>query len=334
MTAGKTTVTRASFPKDALILAPMAELTHAAFRQLANDYGGWDFFFTEMISVAALMNASPYENYYLDFSPRPEKTVIQLVGNQEDRFLQALEKLKPFPVAGYDINMGCSAPPIRKRGWGVELMKDLEGTLRLIETLRSRLPEQTLSVKMRLGEKEDPEGLLDFCQRLTRAGVDFITLNPRIRKDGRNRPGRWEHVALLARELSIPVLGSGDIHNFSTYSYRVDLASPAGVMLGRGAVVRPWLAALLKGCRENPDFSMEVDLLEGARRFLELLVIHQPREFWLSRARRFFFYYTENMQFGHTLRYAIQNAPDLSTMEILIDQYFKDHPEERLQVRR
>jgi hypothetical protein len=63
-------------------------------------------------------------------------------------------------------------------------------------------------------------------------------------------------------------------------------------------------------------------------------VIHQPREFWLSRARRFFFYYTENMQFGHTLRYAIQNAPDLSTMEILIDQYFKDHPEERLQVRR
>jgi len=318
--------------KPALVMAPMAEITHAAFRHLAAEYGGWDLYYTEMLSAAALMNASLFEKHYLDFTPDPEKTIVQLVGNQEERFLQSLDKLKDYPVLGFDINMGCSAPPIRKKGWGVELMRDLEGTAGLIGKLRKALPDKSLSVKLRLGEKEDPEKLLAFCQAMADAGVDYLTLNPKIRKDGRNRPGRWEHVGMLSRELSIPILGSGDVVSYESYAYRMKVAAPAGVMLGRGAVAKPWLAAFIKGRRDEPDFKLDLDLATCANRFIELLKTHQPQEFWLSRSRRFFFYFTENFKFNHKLRYAIQNAPDLVTVETLMSDYFKGHPEERFQV--
>ncbi len=311
-----------------LALAPMAEITHSAFRRLVEGFGGCDLYFTEMLSAAALMNASPYESSYLDFSPVPEKTIVQLAGCDPDRFFSAAEKLISLPFAGFDINMGCSVGAIRKKGWGIELMNQPIKVREIIRGLRRRVGNRSLSVKLRLGEKEDGDYLLDFCRMLEDEGVDFISLNPRIRKDGRNRPARWQWVSFLKEALSIPILGNGDIYDWATYNHRKNISKADGFLIGRGAVTQPWLFSFLKGREISSDFSMKIDQVKTCKGYFSDLKLYQPEDFWVSRARRFFYYYTDNFKFGHTLKYSIQNSSSLSVIEDSVFSYFKRNPEE------
>ena len=314
----------------ALVMAPMAELSHAAFRRLVESFGGCDLYFTEMLSAGALMSVSPYEKFYTDLSPSPEKTVLQLVGSRSEQFFTAAQRFRHLPFAGLDVNMGCSVGTIRNRGWGVELMKNPEEALRIIAGLRRIVPDKWLSVKLRLGEEEDGENLVRFCRNLEAEGVDFITLNPKIRRDGPLRPGRWEYVRLLKDSLKIPVVGNSDIKDWASFSSRKTAASPAGYMVARGCVIRPWIFALLKGKMKDPDFGFSVNLETAARDFMELLREHQPEDFHLSRSRRFFFYFSSNLKFGHRIRYRIQNVVSLTEVKNLITEYFERNPEERI----
>jgi len=313
----------------ALVMAPMAELTHAAFRRLTAEFGGCDLYYTEMLSAGALLSASPYESSYTDLSPFPEQTVVQLVGARPEQFAAAARKLRDLPFAGLDVNMGCSVGTIRKRGWGVELMKEPEKAVEIMAELRAVIPDRTLSAKLRLGETEDPEKLLSFCRRLEEAGADYLTLNPRIRKDGPNRPGRWDYVRLLRQELKVPVVGNGDITDWPSFIRRRELSGAGGFMIGRGGIVRPWLFAFLRGRMADPAFTLTVDLEQTAARFFRLLREHLPADFQAHRARRFFFYFLQNLKFGHQVRFDIQNAATLTEMEKLVEGYFQRNPEER-----
>jgi tRNA-dihydrouridine synthase B len=67
---------------------------------------------------------------------------------------------------------------------------------------------------------------------------------------------------------------------------------------------------------------------------LSLIRTLLPRNFHLSRSRRFFFYYCDNLKFGHHIRYAIQNAPDIDAVEVLFRAYFAESPGERIKTER
>ena len=326
-----------------LALAPMAEITHSAFRRLTEGFSGCDIYHTEMLSVGALLNVSPYEKYYTDLDPVPERTMIQLVGEDPDYFQQAVEKLmadKEGKFMGFDVNMGCSISVIRKKGWGVELMEQPEKVQRILRNIRSAAPDKRLSVKIRLGAKEDWDTLSDFCKMLIDEGVESISLNPKTKKEGRNRPGRWSWVHRLEKELPVPVFGNSDIINWESFLVRRKVVEGVGTnsgkftgyMIGRGAVISPWIFQLIKGRLLDPDFRITVDLLKTAQDFILNLKKYQPEDFYLSRAKRFFFYYSENMQFGHKLRYEIQNASSLQEIEIFVSSYFLRNPNEQIKI--
>ncbi|MFW6223447.1 MAG: tRNA-dihydrouridine synthase family protein [Spirochaetota bacterium] len=164
-------------PDTRLILAPMATLTHPAVRTLVGEYGGCDLYFSEMISAEAI--------------------------------LEAARRLAEEPVQGIDVNMGCSAPQIAKRGAGVTWMQYPEASARLIERIRAVAPGKTVSAKFRLGTGEDPRELVDFARALEAAGASFLTLHPRFRRQSYSRPAHWSYVARLREALSIPLYGSG-----------------------------------------------------------------------------------------------------------------------------
>ncbi|MBI9101708.1 MAG: tRNA-dihydrouridine synthase family protein [Spirochaetales bacterium] len=311
-----------------LVLAPMAEITHSAFRHLTEGFGGCDLYYTEMLSVGALLNVSPYEKFYTDLLPLPSKTIIQFVGEEPEYFHRAAVKMAGTGAAGFDINMGCSIGTIRNKGWGIELMSQPEKVREILRGVRSAAPDKSLSVKLRLGIMEDEKSLFNFCELLLEEGVDFISLNPKTGREGRNRTGRWEWVSLLQKRLPIPVFGNSDITGWESYRRKVETATPAGVMIGRGAAACPWIFALIKGREKSTDFKMEINLKETAEDFFRLLKKYQPDDFHLSRSRRFFFYYCENLKFSHRTRYDIQNSSSLNCVEDLIFSYFERNPEE------
>ncbi|MDZ7793038.1 MAG: tRNA-dihydrouridine synthase family protein [Spirochaetia bacterium] len=288
-----------------ILLAPMAEISHGGFRRLCDEFGGYDWYFTEMLSAAGVVSTSRYTSWYFDFGPYPKKTFVQLAGNNPDLFYRAAEKILTADIAGIDINMGCSVHHIRSRGWGVELMNRPETALEIVQLLKPLTDSRPLSVKLRIGKEENPDELLRFCNTLVEAGVAFITLNPRTSKTNRNRPGDWKYVDLLRRELPVPVIGNGEIVGRTSYLSRQESAGEGPVMIGRGAVQKPWIAAALKKPESKPEANLQpatgygpsmltedgqVDLQAVIERFLDLLETHQPEDFHVSRGRRFFLF--------------------------------------------
>ncbi|MDR2110937.1 MAG: tRNA-dihydrouridine synthase, partial [Spirochaetaceae bacterium] len=118
------------------VLAPMAELSHRALRELIESFGGCDVYFTEMISAGALLNGGPFEPWYTDAGPCPGRVVYQLGGAGADQLAAAAALLDHTECLGIDINMGCSAPAITRTGAGVRWMKDPDRAGAMIKQVR------------------------------------------------------------------------------------------------------------------------------------------------------------------------------------------------------
>jgi tRNA-dihydrouridine synthase len=309
-----------------LLLAPMAEISHRAFRELAEGFGGCDGYFSEMIGAGALLAGGPFERWYIDAGPRPEKCVFQLVGADSGQISRAAAILDRLECAGIDINMGCSAPLIRKTGAGAAWLASIDRAGEMISLVRP-VVKRRLSVKLRIGYQDDFEYLARFCRRLEDAGVELITLHPRLVTEKFKRLARWEYVGRLRQELKIPVAGNGDIAGAQELVLRA--AGPCdAVMVGRAAVRQPWIFAEARRIEEKRALSLNSssvpNIEETGLRFLELLSLYQPPEFHLSRAMRFFGFFCDNLKFGNYLKTRLNREKTLSGIERVWKEYFKE----------
>ena len=336
-------------------LAPMAELSHRALRELIESFGGCDGYFTEMISAAALLTGGPYEKWYIDTAPKPEKCVFQLVGSCLDAITRAAACLDKLECAGIDINMGCSAPLIRKTGAGAAWMASIDRAGELIASVRPQV-KRRLSVKLRTGFNDDFDYLVRFCRRLEEEGADHITLHPRLVTEKFKRLAKWEYVAALKKELKIPVAGNGDVFDAAGLLRRSDGTCDA-VMAGRAAVKQPWIFAHarkeelkqkpqintdytdLHGLNKNEAFncsSAALRLCESSSpinveniglQFLDLLARYQPPEFHASRAKRFFSFFCDNLKWGTFVKNQINLENTLTGIEKVWSGYFMENEE-------
>ena len=313
--------------KTLYFLAPMAEISHRALRELIEGFGGCDEYFSEMISAPALVAGGPFEKWYIDAAPCPEKLVFQLVGSEPETIAKAASILDKLECAGIDINMGCSAPLIRKTGAGAAWMASIERSGELISRVRQQV-KRRLSVKLRIGFKDDFEYLTHFCKNLENEGVELITLHPRLVTEKFKRLARWDYVEKLRKELKIPVAGNGDVSSAEDIIRRADCCD--AVMTGRAAVKMPWIFAEAKtedlnrrvnGGSEEKKYNIE----ETGLLFLELLKKYQPAEFHISRAKRFFSFFCDNLKWGTYLKNQLNREESLTGIEKAWKNYFTEN---------
>jgi tRNA-dihydrouridine synthase len=312
-------------------------------RELIEGFGGCDEYFTEMISSGALIGGGHFESWYTDTGPCPEKLVFQLVGADFNHIIRAAALLDRLECRGIDLNMGCSAPLIRKTGAGAAWMASIDRAGELIAGVRKAVTRR-LSVKLRIGFQDDFDYLVRFCRRLEAEGVELITLHPRTVREKFRRRARWGYVGQLKKELGIPVAGNGDIANSDELIVRasaqtdgVDLCD--ALMVGRGAVRRPWIfaearkiasfdtappGAVQSGAGNGGKKFTDTVVEETGVRFLELLSRYQPPEFYISRARRFFAYFCDNLKWGNYLKKLLNREESLDGIERVWRNYFSD----------
>jgi tRNA-dihydrouridine synthase len=300
----------------------MAEVSHRALRALIEGFGGCDEYFTEMISAGALLAGGPFERWYIDNGPCPDRLVYQLVGADSGQLAQAAALLDRLECRGIDLNMGCCAPLIRKTGAGITWMASVDRAGELVKQVRQAV-KRRLSVKIRIGLTDDFGYLVQFCRRLEAEGVDLITLHPRTAREKLKRLARWDYVGALRGELHIPVAGNGDVADAEGLASRA--SGPCdGVMVGRAAVRQPWI---FKEVREwgmgSGEWGRGV-IEETGLRFLELLGRWQPVEFHVSRARRFFGFFCDNLKWGTHLNNLMNRQETLSGMEGVWRDFFRE----------
>ena len=325
---------RVNFP---IIFAPMAGLSHLAFRQLIRTYlpaNARTLVFTEMLSTRLLPGEEVGRTPKTRVAAGERDLIPQLLGNDERWIAPSLKKLMTLSPAGIDINMGCPVSKVLKHNWGVALMGDIRYAEEVVRTTR-RLTSLPLSVKMRTGLNDDPEYLVDFAQMLERAGADWITLHPRIQSQHRRGRANWEYIGRVREAVQIPVVGNGDVQEAADILRMLSQTGCDGVMVARAATARPWIfwqAAERLGFSEprgrEDQRAPRTAEEEGQeyRRALAFFCDQLEARFTppeqLPRLRLFLAWGHKWLFFGHYLCTQVNRCRDLKSARQVIDDFF------------
>ena len=326
-----------------LICAPMATLSHPAFRMLIEEFGGCDEYYTEMINAPSLLNNGQFEKFYINPAPAPEKIVWQLTGKSAGPIVEAATVLASAGGIGVDLNMGCSAPDIVNSGAGIAwMLKPRSETLELVRGVKNALEEyeaktgihRRFSVKFRLGDENfTDESFFSFSDMLVENGVEWLALHPRTKKEKYRDLPRWSYAEKLAERYSgkISVVVNGDIKDFeSAKKAEKECASCEGLMIGRMAVQKPWIfAEISRSLSESCPEKHPVDLLKCSLDFIDFVEKFQPPEFYRTRLQRFFTYFCMNFSFAHYAQTQMLNAKNIEDSRARISAYFQKVPEDR-----
>ncbi len=231
--------------KPFFVLAPMADVTDAAFRRVIAKYGKPDVMWTEFVSCDGLCHPEGREALRIDLSyTEAERPIVaQVFTAHPEKMREAAKYILELGFDGIDINMGCPDKNVMKQGAGASLMKSPEVARELVlaakEGVEGKIP---VSVKTRIGFNADE--LETWIPTLIEAKPVAITIHARTKKELSLVPANWDRVKKaveIARGSGVLILGNGDVKNLEEARARVVETGCDGVMIGRGIFGNPWL---------------------------------------------------------------------------------------------
>lgn len=236
--------------KPIYVLAPMADVTDCAFRQIINKYGKPDVFWTEFVSADGLAHPTARPKLLIDlkYGEGEHPIVAQIFGGKPENIKTAAALCQELGFDGVDINMGCPDKSIEKQHAGASMMKDVELAKAVIRAAKDGAPNIPISVKTRIGynkvEIDPPAG--GWIRAVLEEDVAVLTVHLRTRKEMSDVPAHWE---LMKRIVEIRdemkkdtlILGNGDVLSLEDGRKKVEESGCDGVMIGRGIFGNPWL---------------------------------------------------------------------------------------------
>lgn len=305
-----------------LVLAPMAGVTNWPFRLLCREQG-CGLLCTEMVSDKALIYDSKRTFRMLTIMPDEHPISVQLFGAEAGSMAEAARIVAEQGADLIDINMGCPAPKIVKGRGGCSLMREPELAESIILAV-VRAVDRPVTVKMRLGWDPDSINVLDLAKRAEQAGASALTVHGRTRVQFYSGKADWEWIDRVARSLSIPVIGNGDIWTPEDAALRLGTTACAGVMIGRGALGNPWLFGrtieYLSTGRVPPDPGPRVRV-ETALRHMQMLIQYKGEYLAVREMRKHAAWYLKGLPGAAETRLKINSAETPGQMEEILMTY-------------
>ncbi len=306
-----------------LALAPMAQLSHVAFRELLAGFGGVGLMFTEMCSAKRVRHENRFVSPYFRWRDEElDRLVCQILGNDPEIMAEAARRIEAEGFFGVDVNFGCAASSICAQAGGAAVLKDPALAEKIIGEIRRAVRIPVL-VKFRIGWRDDPEFSVEMARRFEAAGADALTFHPRVAPDRRSHRPKWAYIGEVKAAVRIPVFGNGDVFSSEDCLEMISGTGCDGVSVGRLAVARPWTLAQWSGTFP----SRAVPYLETALGLSELLLKHFEPKDALRRFVRFSLYFSANFLYGHSLHTRISNARDMGDVENILGDFFSTSPQ-------
>jgi tRNA-dihydrouridine synthase B len=227
------------FPFDPpTMLAPMEGVTHATLRAILAEHGGLGVVSTEFVRIGrGPMSAKHLASTVI--KPPGTPLSVQVMGNEAEKMAEAAGVVAAAGADVVDINLGCPAPRVVRKGVGSAMLKDLDLLTDVVGKMRRAVPG-LLSAKIRAGF-DDASGVLAIGRALEATGIDFLVVHPRRRVDFYQGVADWRIIRALAAELRIPVVGNGDCWYAVDAPRMMSETGCAAVMIGRPALRNPWI---------------------------------------------------------------------------------------------
>lgn len=239
------------FSANPYVLAPMAGVTDKAMRLICRRYGA-GLEVTEMVSAKALHYQNKKSFELFDLKDEEAPISVQLFGSEPDIMAEGARLAVAAGAKMLDVNMGCPVPKVANHGEGSGLLRTPETAFAIIRAMRAAV-DVPISAKMRIGwDARDPK-ICDFARGLEAAGCDFIAVHGRTRAQYYSGQADWQTIGEIVRAVSVPVIANGDVDSVGSARAIFAATGAAAVMVGRGALGRPWLfAQLLADWRGEP----------------------------------------------------------------------------------
>ncbi len=221
-----------------VVLAPLAGITNLPFRVICRRMGA-ALAFTEMVSVNGLVRSGSNTLALLKSTPEDHPLGIQLFGDTPEDLAEAARRVEGAGEL-LDINMGCPVRKVVGTGAGSALMREPLKVAAIIRAVRAATP-LPLSVKIRSGWHCGEDSYLRIARIAQSEGCDAITLHPRSRSQMFSGHADWDQLRELKSQLSIPVIGSGDLFTPRDCQRMLAETGCDGVMVARGALGTPWI---------------------------------------------------------------------------------------------
>jgi tRNA-dihydrouridine synthase B len=264
-----------------LRLAPMAAVTNAPFRLVARECGAGRLTSEELDARAVLQdNAKTWD--LARFLPDERPIGLQLLGNDPDVLADAARKLEATGADGIDLNMGCPVQKIVSKGQGAALMRDPLGAAVIFRTMRKAI-HGAFTIKIRGGWDDHAINAPEIARIGESEGVDAVTVHPRTRAQQYTGRAPWDVIASVVDAVAIPVVGNGDVRSVADARAMRDATGCAAVMIGRGALGKPWI---FRGAEVSRDERAGI-----IRRHCALIEAHLPSRLALVQLKKHLAWY-------------------------------------------
>lgn len=231
--------------KNRIVLAPMAGISNTSYRKIIKEMGA-GLIYAEMVSDKAITfgNEKTFNLLKMDESERP--IAQQIFGSDVESFVIAAKKIEDVMHPDIiDINMGCPVPKIALRSQaGSALLKDPDKIYEIVSSVVKAV-NVPVTVKIRAGWDHDSINCVEVAKMCEKAGASAITLHARTRSQGYSGKADWNLIKLVKENVSIPVIGNGDVTSCYLAKQMLDETGCDAVMIGRGVLGNPWL---IKDC--------------------------------------------------------------------------------------
>lgn len=276
-----------------IILAPMEGVVDHAMRELLTASGHYDLCITEFVRVVDQLYKAPYYHRICPELRQGGKTRsgtpvrVQLLGQHAEWMAENAHVAVGLGSPGIDLNFGCPAKTVNRHKGGAILLQEPETLYNIVSKVREAVPDQlAVSVKMRLGY-ENTDLATDCARAIEDGGATMLTIHARTKIEGYRPPAHWHLINDIRQTVSLPLVANGDIWSRADAIKCRRVSGCNDIMIGRGALCLPNLAAVIRGDAEPLPWAELCNLLV---RYASFKRAAQSRGYLPSRIKQWFHY--------------------------------------------
>lgn len=228
-------------PKEAVLLAPMEDVTDPAFRLMCKRFGA-DMVYTEFVSADALIRSVTKTEQKLRISDEERPVAIQIYGRDVPTMVEAariVEQAKPDVL---DLNFGCPVKRVAGKGAGAGMLQNIPLMLEITRAVVDAV-KVPVTVKTRLGWDESHKAIVDLAEQLQDCGIQGLTIHGRTRAQMYTGEADWTLIGQVKNNprMHIPIIGNGDVTTPERARECFDRYGVDAIMIGRASFGRPWV---------------------------------------------------------------------------------------------
>jgi nifR3 family TIM-barrel protein len=261
-----------------LALAPMQGVTDLPFLELIAGYGGADVYVTEYFRVYATSRLDKHILKSVTENPTGRPVIAQMIGNDIPSLVRAARELEQYPVAAVDLNLGCPAPVVYRKGAGGGLLREPKRVHAILGALRDAVRGR-FTVKTRIGF-DSAEVFPELLPIFAKHSLDLLTVHARTVKEMYRSEVHYEFIARAVAALPCPVLANGNIYSAQKAADVLKSTGARGLMIGRGVIRNPWLFRQIREHQRGEALYMPrgMDVLAYVRALYEAVCSPAARE--------------------------------------------------------